>query len=411
MNEITPFAIGPYEAGEELVCDASQSAYTIYAELANDGRTWHNGLESYSFKDLIAYKLDHVTKQATVLCDLTSYQGKTANKSKDGIMVIDDQHIYFARHTTCKYSGSYDSSFTVTADIMEFDHSGNLLRTVSNTGLCYNSHAGFSGDATYSSRLNAATGGNAKHTKNYIFWTSNGTGSSSSGSRNYFLFLLSKTSLKYIAQTYDGSKHGNPTTFGIYDTDIIYRCDMPSDIWEVSKLSESGFTTLLAATQNIIPNKLGQSYYYYLNGYNNPLRFIDGVRYYKLPLSYRYYASEDEEGNDERPSTTHYTVIPESAFNATTGTINITNVTTTNMPFGNTVYDVGTGEFKTNGYEFQVYPSYVAPADSETLPSGYSMTPFFRVNGYYYFLRASDNKVYRMKDHPQFLIERLREVE
>ena len=342
-----------------------------------------SGRYSYNFTKTQAYKLDHVTRTATLLADISNYQGISLG-DYDRIFAVDNQYIYFAKHLA-----HVEGTNNFYGTIYKFDHSGNLVSSVTASG---KSDWRFDTDSSCFSKLFSNFKG-LIHTKNYIIILgTDGKKPTSSGSRNYYIAVISKISLKVVAAR-SGAGSGVHCSFMTdYDNDILILSvrgpDVAYDDLIIKQLSESGASTISPSDSSCYIKFGGKTYSFagITCLYNHA-----GNSYFLLTL---YNSSEAKE---------YYTVITDAEFvnltSATSGNltdyITISYISTEPLSLDIQNYDPIKDEFVTGGVQYAVYPAYIAADNPKSIKAGYAALPYFKVDDHYHFLRTYDNEIYQ----------------
>lgn len=352
-----------------------------------------SGRYSYNFTRTQAYKLDHMTRTATLLADLSGYIG-SVSPTYDRIFAVDDQYIYFAKHLANSFSGPNPKIYGTT---YKFDHSGELISSYTASGLdwMFNPARGWSGEnlGTVGSCfekwfVNYSYLRGILHTKNYIVLFGIDGNMSTNHGYQYWISAISKTSMKVVSSQYNVFSATRGAYVMIdYDHDILFFSNSDKNI-KIQQLSESGVTNIVNTADCYI--KFGGKNYHF----SEIARICNhsGKSYFKITFT-------------DSNNSTYYTVITANEFHnlasATTSAsydlsdhVTINYIRTESISFDLQNYDPAKDEFTTGGVAYDVYPSYVAANNPKSIASGYGPLPYFKVNDHYYFLREYDNEIY-----------------
>lgn len=193
VNEVNPYGAIPANKFN-VVGLYEEDAY----KLLQLNSTHIVGQYAYAYKGKVAYKIDLNTMSAQTLVDLSSkYPG-----SSDTIVCVDENNIYFARHTVSSGDTAYGTMIKLT-------HTGTVVKETAQTEgeWSWDKNTGFQGSSSYTSAF--SNNYPTIQTKNYFAVIPY----SSSWSTSYY-----RTAIAYIFKKSDCSFVGTTRTFYIYYT-------------------------------------------------------------------------------------------------------------------------------------------------------------------------------------------------
>lgn len=384
----------------------SYSGITKFANLYKAVSTCHAGRYSYAHDQYHAYRLDAVTREVKLLADLEGKAGVYAHV--DRILAVDDQYIYFAKHSAYEKS---ESDYKAGGNILKFDHSGKLVETGPTSGeegWVYNPYMSVSSDSQYRNSIMADP--SASQTENYILLSNAGV-QVVGGKYMHNSSIISKRALKVLSPgsgwqggvSWEGPGWNEGFVHGVYFGDYAYF------VYSMDKGYNTKFCKLTDAAQNgytIINDsdvrvKLSDKDYSYVTWLTHgPLRKDERHCYYLVT------------GGDG----VYYSVITEEDIDTATGEITIAygldsdgdTYITESALFQN--YDPIKGDFNVRGTPYQVHPTYVAPTSVPSLPSGFSELIPFEVDDFLHLYDGEYN-FFRVKNRTQYIFDRAEVVE
>ena len=415
VKSLPYFETGPDTVDTSLVFgNTADTSYTIYDNIANSSESYHAGRYSYGvYNKYYAYKVDNVTKTAELLCDLSSYVGTNSNgKSKDRIIAVDDDYVYFATHLSCGYaSSSDDSSGNTYGTIYKFDHSGNLLSSYTDDAVTTGSYKrawDVSVDGRRQSLFYQSTYFALRQSKDYIVIRHAGSTTYTNGARHYTYCAISKKALKYVGKIaeFSDSKTGYPPfhvvgnlLYGQHGANYSENDYAAMTVWRLTDSAAPAVIISNTSTGNtFIESTLGAMYcrrMEIISGNN-------GKVYYRL---YLYVGAYDGSSSS---CSKMYTVVTGDHINFSTGKITVNYVTSSTIPFDkNNAYDIVQDKFYRFGVPYSVYPAYEPPASPlPTLNSAFTLATVPIVDGYVHTV-GSDGTIYKDKLRDFYEIERM----
>lgn len=396
-----------------------------YGNKSNQPTTEYlKGRYSYNFTRTKAYKLDHVTRTASLVADCSSILNSGTWGTYDRIIAVDDTYIYIAQHIARRSDYDYGDYY---GTITKYDHNLNMIATASETSdnaraWMFDGDEGWSGsdNGYYSCFDNLGSHfsylAHMLYTKDYIVYIARSNARSTSDKYIYYMTVVSKISLKVVnRQLQIGSSTPRMYASVIYDDNLVLIFEQ-DHYFRMFKLTETEIINRIPYASNHSVLKINGEWCYLIE-FDRIVNHA-GKTYFKLKLEdtddHEYYTVvtlddlHDFDTIDYTVNNDKYPTIYLENY------ITVQYATTTNFPFDVKYYDPINDNFDYYGETFELYPAYVAPSnlDNPVICDRFEMTPYFKTDNYYYFNRLSDNKVYKLDSTKDiYEIERLVEVE